>query len=106
VKHFYAVAAWLPRNAVVVNQKAWDALDKPTQDAVQKAATAAEARGWRVSEESDGQYLKELAARGMTIDARAEGLKRELKGIGERMTADWAAQAGPEGKAVIDAYRR
>jgi TRAP-type transport system periplasmic protein len=106
VKHFYAVAAWLPRNAVVVNQRAWDALDKPTQDAVLKTAAAAEARGWRISEESDAQYLKELASRGMTIDPRAENLKRELKGIGERMTADWVAQAGPDGKAVIDAYRR
>lgn len=106
VKHFYAVAAWLPRNAVVVNQRAWEALDKPAQEAVAKAAAAAEARGWRISEESDGQYLKELATRGMTIDPKAEGLKRELKSIGERMTADWTAQAGAEGKAVIEAYRR
>ena len=28
VKFFYDVNAWLPRNAVVVNQKAFDALDK------------------------------------------------------------------------------
>ncbi|HSV46238.1 MAG TPA: TRAP transporter substrate-binding protein, partial [Ramlibacter sp.] len=44
VKHFYAVAAWLPRNAVVVNQKAFDALDKPAQEAVLQQATAAEQR--------------------------------------------------------------
>jgi len=106
VKHFYAVAAWLPRNAVVVNQKAWEGLDRPTQEAVLKTAGAAEARGWRISEESDGQYLKELAARGMSIDPKAEGLKRELRSVGERMTADWMAQAGPDGKAVIDAYRK
>ena len=30
VKYFYTVNAWLPRNATVVNQKAFDALDKPT----------------------------------------------------------------------------
>ena len=106
VKHFYAVAAWLPRNLVVVNQKAFDGLDKPTQDALLKTAAAAEARGWRVSEERDAEYLKELAAKGMKIDASAEGLKRELRSIGERMTADWLATAGPEGKAVIDALRK
>ena len=106
VKHFYAVAAWLPRNIVVVNQKAFDALDKPTQDAVLKTATAAEARGWQISEQKDAEYLKELAAKGMKIDASAEGLKRELKTIGERMTADWLATAGAEGKAVIDAFRK
>jgi len=31
VKYFYPVNAWLPRNATVVNQKAFDALDKATQ---------------------------------------------------------------------------
>ena len=106
VKHFYAVAAWLPRNAVVVHQRSFDALDKPTQDALVKTAAAAEARGWRISEERDAEYLKELAAKGMKIDASAAGLKAELRAIGEKMTADWLATAGPEGKAVIDAYRK
>jgi TRAP-type transport system periplasmic protein len=106
VKHFYAVAAWLPRNAVVVHQKAFDALDKPQQAAVLKAAADAEARGWRTSEAKDGEYLQELAAKGMRIDPRAEGLKRELKAVGERMTADWLQQAGADGKAVIDAYQK
>lgn len=104
VKNFYAVAAWLPRNAVVVNQKAFDALDKPTQEAVLKEAAAAERRGWALSEQKDAEYLKELAAKGMKVDTAAEGLKRELKPLGEQMTADWVKQAGPEGKAVIDAY--
>ena len=106
VKYFYAVAAWLPRNLVVVNQKAFEGLDKPTQDALTKTAAAAETRGWRVSEERDSEYLKELATKGMTIDPRAEKLKLELRAIGERMTADWLATAGPEGKAVVDAYRK
>lgn len=106
VKFFYGVAAWLPRNAVVANQKAFDALDKPTQEAVLKAAAAAEARGWRLSEQKDGEYLQELAARGMKIDPSAQSLKRELRVIGERMTADWLATAGADGQAVIDAYRR
>ncbi len=106
VKHFYAVAAWLPRNLVVVNQKAFDGLDKATQEALVKTAAAAELRGWRISEERDAEYLKELGTKGMVIDASAEGLKRELRSIGERMTADWLATAGAEGKAVIDAYRK
>ena len=32
----------------MVNQAAFDALDKPTQDALLKAAADAEARGWKV----------------------------------------------------------
>jgi TRAP-type transport system periplasmic protein len=106
VKFFYGVAAWLPRNIVVVNQKAFDALDKPLQEAVMKAAQTASDRGWAASEQKDGEYLKELEARGMTVDRNAESLKRELQAIGERMTSEWLATAGAEGKAVIDAYKR
>jgi TRAP-type C4-dicarboxylate transport system substrate-binding protein len=105
VKHFYPVSAWLPRNATVVNQKAFDALDKPTQDAVLKAAVAAEQRGWIISERLDGEFIKELGAKGMTIAPPSESLKKELAAIGEAMTADWLKTAGPEGQAVIDAYR-
>ncbi len=106
VKYFYGVAAWLPRNAVVVNQKAFDALDKPTQDALLAQAAIAEQRGWAMSEKKDQEYLKELAAKGMQVDVSATSLKAELKAVGERMTADWIKTAGDDGKAVIDAYNK
>lgn len=106
VKYFYPVSAWLPRNVTVVNQKAFDALDKPTQEAVLKAAAAAEARGWAQSEKLDGEYIRELASKGMTIASPSEALKKELAAIGETMTAEWLKAAGPDGQAIIDAYRR
>jgi TRAP-type C4-dicarboxylate transport system substrate-binding protein len=106
VKYFYDVNAWLPRNAVIVNQKAFDALDKPVQEAVLKAAAEAGPRGWRISEQKDAEYMKELAAKGMAVDTASEGLKRELKVIGGRMSADWLQTAGADGKAVIDAFRK
>jgi len=106
VKNFYAVAAWLPRSAVVVNFKLFEALDKQSQEAVLQQAAAAEQRGWKLSEQKDGEYMKELAAKGMKIDASAEGLKKELSVIGERMTADWVKLAGDDGKTVIDAFNK
>lgn len=106
VKYFYDVNAWLPRNAVVVNQAAFEALDKPTQSAVLKVAADAGKRGWQISEQKDVEYMKELAAKGMTVDTTSEGLKRELKVIGGRMTVEWLKTAGDEGKAVIDAFQR
>lgn len=106
VKYFYPVSAWLPRNATVVSQKAFDALDKPTQDALLKAAAAAEQRGWATSEKLDGEYMKELASKGMTISPPSDSIKKELAAIGETMTAEWLKTAGPEGQAVIDAYRK
>lgn len=107
VKFFYDVNAWLPRNAVVVNQKAFDALDKAGQDAVLQQAAAAEARGWQNSEKNNTDNLKELAAKGMKIDTVVgESLKKELKPIGDTMTADWLKLAGADGKAIIDAYHK
>ncbi|HSV60689.1 MAG TPA: TRAP transporter substrate-binding protein [Variovorax sp.] len=105
-KYFYEVNAWLPRNAVVVNQKAFDTLDKSAQDAVLQQAAAAEQRGWRLSEEKDGEYIKQLAAKGMKVDSTSEVLKQELKQVGARMTEDWLRTAGADGKAIVDAYKK
>jgi len=105
VKYFYSVNAWLPKNAIVVSKQAFDALDRPTQDALVKSAAAAEARGWKVSEQKDAEYLKELASKGMKVSPPSEMLKRELRLIGGRMTTEWLKTAGPEGQAIIDQFR-
>ncbi len=106
VKYYYDVNAWLPRNAVVVNQKAYDALDKAAQAKLLEVAAKAGERGWKISDEKDDEYLKELVAKGMTVDRSSPKLKAELKAIGQRMTAEWLDKAGPDGRAVIDAYRK
>lgn len=106
VKYFYPVSAWLPRNVTVVNRSAFDALDKPTQDAVLRAAAEAEARGWAMSEKLDAEYIRELASKGMTVAPPSEALKKELAAIGETMTAEWLKSAGAEGQAIVDAYRK
>ncbi len=105
-KFFYTVAAWLPRNATVVSQKAFDALDKPTQEAVLRAASAAESRGWALSESKNEEYVKELASKGMRVAAPSDSLKRELQAIGEAMTQDWIKAAGADGQPIVDAYRK
>lgn len=105
-RFFYPVNAWYPRNVVAVSQKAFDGLDKATQDALLKAAAEAETRGWQASEKNDSDSLKVLQSNGMTIAQPSEALRKELKRIGETMTSEWLAAAGPEGKSIIDAYRK
>jgi TRAP-type transport system periplasmic protein len=106
VKNLYTVNAWLPKNAIVVSQKAFDALDKGTQALVVKAAAEAEARGWATSERKDGEFLKELVAKGVKVSPPSEALKRELLAVGTRMTTDWLKQAGADGQAIVDAFRK
>ncbi len=106
IKNFYDTQAWLPKNAVIVNRKAFDALDKPTQDAVLKAAADAEARGWRVSQEKNEWYKQQLAEKGMTIHRPHVKLKADLQQVGGIMLADWEKLAGPEGQAIVAAFKK
>ena len=105
-KYYYDTQAWLPKNIVFVSQKAFDALDRQTQDAVLKAAADAQERGWKLSEDKNRQYLDALAKGGMTVAPPPPQLKADLQKIGNTMTADWIKSAGADGQAVIDAYRK
>lgn len=106
VKFFYPVNGWLPRNVTAVSQRAFDQLDKASQDAVLKAAAAAEQRGWAASEKVDLDSIAVLKANGVAISEPSDSVKRALKAIGEKMTTEWLASAGADGKAIIDAYRK
>jgi len=91
---------------VLVNKKSFDALDKPTQDAVLKAAADAETRGWKLSQEKNEWYKKALAEKGMKIVAPPPKLTADLKQVGVVMLADWEKKAGPDGQAIISAFRK
>lgn len=106
VKYYYDVSAWLPKNMVIVSQKAFDGLDKPSQIALLKAAEAAETRGWKISAEKNSWYLEQLRKNGMTVDGGSATLRAELKKFGETMVADWVKQTGTEGQAIVDAFRK
>lgn len=97
--------AWIPKNMVIVNSGAFDALPEDQRSAITQAAAAAETRGWDLSAVEAETATEELAANGMTVAAPTETLQAELLAIGETMTAEWLENAGAEGQAVIDAYR-
>ncbi len=104
--HFYDTQAWIPKNLTFVNKAAFEALDKPTQDAILKSAATAETRGWKLAEEKAGWYLEQLKANKMKVLAPSAELKVGLKKVGEQLTADWTKKAGAEGEAVIAAYKK
>jgi len=105
IKTWYDTQAWLPKNAILVNKRAYDQLDKPTQTALLKAAAEAETRGWKLSQEKNGWYLDQLKAKGMTIAKPSEQLTADLKKVGNYMLAEWLRKSGDPGKKVVDAYR-
>ena len=106
MSYFYDTQAWIPKNVTLANKAAFDALDKPTQDAVLKAAATAEIRGWKMWEDKNVWYLEQLKSHGMKVEAPSATLQSGLKKIGEQLTADWLKKAGAEGEAVIAAYKK
>jgi TRAP-type C4-dicarboxylate transport system substrate-binding protein len=106
LSHFYDTQAWLPKNMIFVNKAAFERLDKATQEAVLKAAQVAEDRGWKLAEEKTKWYTDQLAAKGMKVLPPSPELKSGFQKIGEQLTQDWLKKAGPDGQAVVDAYRK
>jgi TRAP-type C4-dicarboxylate transport system substrate-binding protein len=104
IKYWYDTQAWLPKNIVLVNKTAFDALDAPTKQAVLKAAADAEVRGLAASKKANVETLEKLKANGMNIVAPSPVLKADMKKIGDVMLKEWLEKAGPEGKALVDAY--
>jgi TRAP-type C4-dicarboxylate transport system substrate-binding protein len=104
--HFYDIQAWIPRNVVLVNKRALESLDKPTQDHIIRLSKVAEERGWKIWETKTEWYHDEIAKKGMKVQKASPELQAGFRKIGEQLTADWIKRAGAEGQAVIDAYKK
>lgn len=102
--HFYAVDAWLPRNAVFVNKDTWAGLDAATQAGITDCAAKAAASGLEKSRAYTQFTLDGLTAGGMKVQRAGDQLVTDLKAIGATMTTEWLAAAGADGKAIVDAF--
>lgn len=106
LSHYTPINAWVPKNIVVVNQRVFDKLSQEQQDAVMKAAAAAEKRGWEMSAAEADAKTKALAENGITVYAPSAALSEGLQGIGKKMMAKWQENASPEARSILDAYTK
>ncbi len=106
IKNWYDTQAWLPKNGVLINLKAFNALDAATQAAVVKAAQEAEVRGWKTSETKNDKYKTLLAGKGMKILKPAPKLMADMQQVGGIMLSDWQKAAGSDGAAIIADYSK
>jgi TRAP-type C4-dicarboxylate transport system substrate-binding protein len=102
--HYHDTQAWLPRNMVIVNKAAFDALSTEEKSAVTEAAAAAETRGWEMSEAETAEKTQTLKDNGITVVTPSDTLKSEFAEIGKTMTEEWKAKAGEKGAELLDAY--
>jgi len=105
VKNYYKANAWNPKDVVIVNERAFSRLPKGEQDALLKAAAAAEPRGWEMSKQREKDGDDTLVRNGMTVSEPSAELKAALARIGTQMAAEWEKSAGADGQALLKAYR-
>ncbi len=106
LSHFYDTQAWLPRNTVFANKKAYNALSKNSKNCLKSSAMLASAAGTARSEQLTGWYLTQLAENGMSVSAPGSKLQSQLKEIGATMSAEWGKAAGSDGKAIMSSFNK
>lgn len=106
VTHYTPINAWVPKNIVVVNKDAFNALNAATQKAVLAAAATAETRGWEMSKAETAAKTAILKENGMIVVTPSAELLSGLKKIGVQMQVDWNTSASAEAKAIAAAYKK
>ena len=105
VGYFYDIAAWFPKNMIIVNKDAWDKLDADTQKLVMKEAALAERKGWDLSKKGNVADKKALADAGMKVGKVNSALQKHFQEVGATMAKEWAERAGSRGASVLAAYK-
>ena len=104
VKYFYDIAAWFPKNMVIVHRGAWNKLDSATQELVMKEAAVAERKGWDLSKKGNVADKKALADAGMQVGKVNTELQKHFQEVGATMAEEWKKKAGSRGASVLAAY--
>jgi TRAP-type C4-dicarboxylate transport system substrate-binding protein len=106
VSNYYKTSAFHPKNAVVVNTRAFKRLPKDQQSAVMSAAQLAEPRGWAMSKQREKDGDATLAKNGMTLHEPDAAMKAAFAKVGAQMAKEWEAKAGADGQAILKAYKK
>ncbi len=104
-KYFTNLGFTLTRNVVLVNTRAFRALDEQTRNIILAAAKRAEDRGWAASRASEEVMTAKLKAQGVVTGNAPAELMAGLRAVARKQEEEWLAKAGPEGKAMLDQYR-
>ena len=101
LKYYTNVQAWIPKNAVVANKRAFESLGPATQELSRKAAATAEKRGWEESRKVDEASIAKLKANGMQVNEPTPQLKSDLVEIGQTVIREWLKTLRKKNVAVV-----
>jgi len=106
VKNYYNTDAFHPKNAVVVNARAFSRLPADQRKALVDAASKAETRGWAMSKVRTLEANEMLQKNGMTIHQPDKAMMAAFGKVGNQILEEWEKKAGPEGQQLIKTYRK
>lgn len=105
--YYMDAQAWIPKNMVFVNARAFNRLPPAIQESVLAAAESAEARGWEMALSETVDRTNDLADNGMTVYSPDSSLRHGLSEVGNDMAREWFQEMGYSGSnAIMEAIGR
>jgi TRAP-type transport system periplasmic protein len=102
--YFINMRAFMPKNAIIVNERAWQRLPEATRTAMVAQATLAERRGWELSAKAETESVEELRKNGMTVVEPSTSLATDAREIGGKLAEEWINKSGATGRQIIRTY--
>ena len=102
--YYYDIQAWMPKNMIYVNERAFQRLSPKSQQAVLEAGKQAEVRGWKMSQDVFATTTEGIKAK-MKYRQPSEDLMKGLAQVGDVMTASWAQAVGADGEKMLAPLR-
>lgn len=106
LSNYTDIQAWIPKNIVVVNKRAFRRLEESVQQALLDAAAKAQVRGWEMSKAETTTQTAALADNGLDVQQPTEELMNGLRSIGATMLDEWKKESGEGGVAIISSYEQ
>lgn len=104
LSHYHDIKAGLGKNMVIANSRVLKKLSKKNLDAVMSASANAEIRGWEMSAKENEKMVAKLQ-KSLTVVAPKPALLNGMRSVGQTLINDWLANAGPDGKKILDAFK-
>jgi len=102
--YYYDLQAWMPKNMIYVNERAFKRLSPKAQQALIDAGKAAETRGWQMSQDVFNNTTNVIKEKMQYRQASAE-LSKALAQIGDVMSVSWAEAVGPDAEKILAPLR-
>ena len=106
VRYYYPTEAMHPRDAVIVNERAFKRLPADIQTAMLELAASAETRGWEMARQNALDTQRLFAEHGLKVVEPSPEMMTEFRAVGRIMMDEWVKRAGPDGEAIAKALER